>query len=113
MTLRIKIFLTLTEKDKMRLLANRPLSLHEFREKIHQLLITKSVRNNIEDVTEFDPAYNISDSDIARRYDLEKKHCKTLKAWLFYGISLEIKIKLLHYLELTDLQSIDAVRNII
>ena len=68
-----KNLLTLTEKDKMRLLANRPLSLHEFREKIHQLLITKSVRNNIEDVTEFDPAYNVSDPDIARAVRLGKK----------------------------------------
>ena len=65
--------LALTEKDKARLLANRPLSLHEFREKIHQLLITKSVRNNIEDVTEFDPAYNVSDPDIARAVRLGKK----------------------------------------
>ena len=68
-----KNLLALTEKDKMRLLANRPLSLHEFWEKIHQLLITKSVRNNIEDVTQFDPAYNVSDPDIARAVRLGKK----------------------------------------
>ena len=68
-----KNILDITEKDKRRLLTNRPLSLHEFREKIHQLLITKSVRNNLEDVTEFDPAHTISDSDIAQAVQLGKK----------------------------------------
>ena len=91
-----KNLLALTEKDRMRLLANRPLSLHEFREKIHQMLITKSVRNNIEDLTEFDPAYNrsVSKYKMPKLSDSEKKPYKTLKAWLFCGISLENQNKI-------------------
>jgi len=71
-----KNLLALTEKDKMRLNADRPLSLREFREKVHQLLVVKSSKNTLTEITEFNPAYNIADPDIAQAVQLGKKALK-------------------------------------
>ena len=59
----------LTDKDKRKLLANRPSSLHEFRGRIQELIKVKAVSR--EDVT-FDPAI-VSDPDIVQAVRLGKK----------------------------------------
>ncbi len=71
-----KNLLALTEKDKSKLSTERPLSLHEFKEKVHQMLVTKSTKHKISEITEFDPAYNVSDPDIAQAVRLGKKALK-------------------------------------
>ncbi len=71
-----KNLLALTEKDKRSLLSDRPLSLHEFKERVHDLLTEKSTKHNIPAVTELDPAYNVSDPDIAHAVRLGRKALK-------------------------------------
>ncbi len=71
-----KNLLALTEKDKMKLTTTIPLSLREFREKVHQLLVVKSSKNNITEITDFNPAYNITDPEIAQAVRLGKKALK-------------------------------------
>jgi len=71
-----KNLLALTDKDKSKLYEERPLSLHEFKERIHQLLVQKSSKHNISEVTKFDPAYNVSDPDIAQAVRLGKRALK-------------------------------------
>lgn len=74
-----KLF-SLTEKDKLRLNADRPLSLREFREKVHQLLALKSSKNNSSEVTEFNPAYSITDPELSQVIRLGKKALKDPQA---------------------------------
>jgi transcriptional regulator of aromatic amino acid metabolism len=57
----LKNLLELTDKEKIKLAHQRPVSLHEFKEKIQQLLVSKSKKNQIYNDTEFDPAYQLSD----------------------------------------------------
>jgi DNA-binding protein Fis len=60
----------------MKLFDERPLSLHEFKERVHQLLVQKSSKHKIAEVTKFDVAYNVSDPDIAHAVRLGKKALK-------------------------------------
>ena len=71
-----KNLLSLTDKDTSKLYEERPLSLREFKDRVHQLLVQKSSKHNISDVTKFDPAYNVSDPDIAHAVRLGKKALK-------------------------------------
>lgn len=75
-----KNLLALTEKDKLRINTDRPLSLREFRENVQRLLILKSSKNNIAEITEFNPAYNISDPEIAQVVRLGRKALKDPQA---------------------------------
>ncbi len=71
-----KNLLSLTDKDISKLCEERPLSLSEFKDRVHQLLVQKSSKHNISGVTKLDPAYNVSDPDIARAVRLGKKALK-------------------------------------
>ena len=71
-----KNLLALTDKDKHRLFADRPLSLREFKEKVHQILVAKSTKHKIHETTNFDPAYNVTEPDIAHAVRLGKKALK-------------------------------------
>lgn len=71
-----KKLLTFTEKENKKLIAERPLSLHELKESVHSLLLEKSEKHNLRETTEFDPAYNISEPDIAHAVRLGKKALK-------------------------------------
>ncbi len=71
-----KNLLALTERDKHKLSSDRPLSLQEFKEKIHQLLVQKSTKHKIHETTNFDPAYNVTEPDIAHAVRLGKKALK-------------------------------------
>ncbi len=71
-----KNLLALTDKDKSKLYNERPLSLHEFREKVHQLLVQKSTKHKIQESTEFNAAYNVTDPDIAQAVKRGKKALK-------------------------------------
>lgn len=65
--------LELSTKDKHKLLYDRPISLHEFKIKIQNMLVHKSKKNNIYKETEFDPAYNVSDPELMEAARLGKK----------------------------------------
>ena len=69
----------LTEKDKIKLTHNRPASIHEFKEKIKNMLINKSKKNHIYDEVHFDPAYNINDPDLAQAARLGKHALRDAK----------------------------------
>ena len=71
-----KNLLALTERDKHSLLSERPYSLREFKEKVHQLLKVKSTKQNLQDFTEFDRAYNVVEPDVAHAVRLGKKALK-------------------------------------
>ncbi len=71
-----KNLMALSDKDKTKLYNERPLSLREFREKVQQLLVQKSTKHNIQESTEFNAAYNVSDPDIAQAVKLGKKALK-------------------------------------
>lgn len=71
-----KNLLALTERDKQKLSADRPLSLREFKERVHQLLVEKSTKHNIAEATHFDPAYDVTEPDIAHAVRLGKKALK-------------------------------------
>ncbi len=67
----------LNPKDKAKLLAQRPISLEDLKNRVQRLLITKSNKNNsTTDSITFDPAYNISDPIVAKAVRLGKKALK-------------------------------------
>ncbi|MCL4229232.1 sigma 54-interacting transcriptional regulator [Candidatus Dependentiae bacterium] len=67
-----KYLLEFTDKERSRIVVSRPESMQELREKIHQLLVAKSKKNQIYQEVTFDPAYNIGDPEIAEAVRLGK-----------------------------------------
>lgn len=71
-----KNLLELNTKDKDKLLDQRPASLQELKARIQQILMRKSTKHAIQDKTEFDPAYHISDPELATIIRRGKKALK-------------------------------------
>ena len=67
-----KNLLELTDKDKLKLAHQRPISLQELKTKIQQILVQKSKKNEIYQETQFDPAYEISDPELIQAARLGK-----------------------------------------
>lgn len=66
--------LSLSPREKTKLISKeRPMSLTEFRKKIQNLLIEKSKKNNIYQETEFQPAVELHDIELAKVARLGKK----------------------------------------
>jgi len=59
-----KNILELTDRDKMKLVHQRPISLQEVKTKVQQALVQKSKKNEIYQETQFDPAYEITDPEL-------------------------------------------------
>jgi len=74
-----KNLLSLTEKDKNKLLSKRPASLQEFKTKIQQLLIQKSKKSKIYQEEQFDPAYTVTDPELITASQLGKQALKDQK----------------------------------
>ena len=68
--------LNLSEKDKHKLAHNRPASLHEFKDKVRNMLMQKSHKSTIVDSTHFDPAYDITDPELIHAARLGKQALK-------------------------------------
>ena len=68
--------LELTDKEKHKLTAARPVSLHELKNKVQQLLTNKSKKNHIEHETQFDPAYQITNPELIQAARLGKHALK-------------------------------------
>ena len=71
-----KNLLALTEKDKIKVLQELPLSMNELKDKVRQLLVQKSNRHNIHDITDFDPLYHGAEPELAQAARLGKKALK-------------------------------------
>jgi DNA-binding NtrC family response regulator len=67
-----KNLLELTDKDKAKLMAKRPESLYELRNKVQQSLVQKSKKNQIYEETQFNPAYPITDPELTEAARLGK-----------------------------------------
>lgn len=67
-----KNLLELSDKERSRIVFNRPTSLSELKNKVQQLLNQKSKKNNIDQEVQFDPAYDISDPDLIQAARLGK-----------------------------------------
>lgn len=67
-----KYLLEFTEKERSRIIVSRPESMQGLKEKIRQLLVSKSKKNQIYQDVKFDPAYNIGDPEIAEAVRLGK-----------------------------------------
>jgi hypothetical protein len=74
-----KNLLELNERECNTLINSCPVSFHEFKTKVHQLLIKKSQKNNIYEETLFDPAYNVTDPELVQAARLGKKALKDPK----------------------------------
>lgn len=74
-----KNILELTDKEKINLINKRPVSLLEFKEKVHYILTEKSKKNNIYQETQFNPAYNIADPSLIEAARLGKHALKDPK----------------------------------
>jgi two-component system, NtrC family, response regulator len=71
-----KNLLELTDKEKMNIINKRPVSLQEFKNKVQQILTEKTKKNNVQQETHFDPAYNISDPKLIEAARLGKHALK-------------------------------------
>ncbi|MCL4361035.1 sigma 54-interacting transcriptional regulator [Candidatus Dependentiae bacterium] len=74
-----KNFYELNDKEKDKLNSQRAVSLQEFKNMVHQMLIAKSTKNKIYDETEFDPAYNVTNPELVNAVRLGKKALKDPK----------------------------------
>lgn len=67
-----KNLLELTDKEKSKLILKRPESLQELKIKVQHALVQKSKKNQIYHETQFDPAYSISNPELAEAARLGK-----------------------------------------
>lgn len=67
-----KNMLDLSPKDKTRIILSKPTSISELKMRVQQLLSQKSKENNINHEVHFDPAYDISDPELAHAARLGK-----------------------------------------
>lgn len=67
-----KNLLELTEKERSKIMGNRPVSLQELKSRVQQLLVNKSKKSNIEQEIQFNPAYEISDPELIQASQLGK-----------------------------------------
>lgn len=74
-----KNLLELSSQETHRLIFSRPPSLHEFKAKIEQLLVNKSKKNHIYEDNPLDPAFTVSDPELARAARLGRKALKDPK----------------------------------
>ncbi|HZW60969.1 MAG TPA: sigma 54-interacting transcriptional regulator, partial [Candidatus Babeliales bacterium] len=75
----LKNMLELSDKEKLKLAYKRPVSLQELKDKIQQLLVTKSKKNQIFNETQFDPAYQLSDPQLIEAARLGKQALRDRK----------------------------------
>ena len=67
-----KNMLDLSPKDKTKIIQSKPTSIHELKGRVQQLLMQKSKENNINHEVHFEPAYDISDPELAHAARLGK-----------------------------------------
>lgn len=75
-TAELKHLIQLNEKDRSRLIEQKPLSLQEFKEHIHNLLLAKAQKQNLKEEITFNPTYDISDPELSQAVKLGKHALK-------------------------------------
>ncbi|HVX01048.1 MAG TPA: sigma 54-interacting transcriptional regulator [Candidatus Babeliaceae bacterium] len=78
-----KNLLELNAKEKDKLIAQRPVSLQEFKEQVRNLLIQKSNRKKIYHEVEFDPAYSTTDPELFQAVRLGRHALKDIQIMTF------------------------------
>ena len=69
----------LTDQEKTKIFKQKPASLHELKRKVESLIVTKSKNDNTYEKTKFNPAYNVSDPQLAQAAQLGKHALKDAK----------------------------------
>ncbi len=89
-----KHLLSLSERDTLQLIQDTPLSIHELKTRVEQLVKEKTYKHQISKHTTFDPAYLISDPDIAQAVRLGRKALRDphLMALLWHRFKNQNKI---------------------
>lgn len=72
----LKHLVALSEKEKSRIISQRPASLHELRAHIQSMLTYKSSKKHLDADIEFDPAFAITDQELAHAIRLGKHALK-------------------------------------
>jgi transcriptional regulator of acetoin/glycerol metabolism len=74
----LKHIFDLNEKEKLKIINDKPLSLHEFKQSIYKILKEKSESHYLYDThtTSYSHAHNIADPEIAQAVHLGKKALK-------------------------------------
>ncbi len=94
----LKNLLDLSDKEKLKLAFNRPVSLHELKERIQQLLVNKSKKNHIYHETQFDPAYQLADPQLIAAARLGKHALKDYKIMLMLWEKFKSQAKIASFL---------------
>jgi len=69
----------LTDREKIKIAHTKPASLQELKTRVQQLLTKKSEQDEMEQETQFDPAYSLSDPELAEAARLGKHALKDRK----------------------------------
>ena len=73
------ILLQLSNREKKKLIAARPSSVQELKERVYNFLVQKSKKSTIYQESQFDPAYNVANPDLIKAKRLGKKALKDQK----------------------------------
>ncbi len=68
----VKKLFALSEQEKNKLIRNRAASMQELKERVRQILLQKTQKSTVLDSTHLDPAYELSDPDLAHAARLGK-----------------------------------------
>lgn len=68
--------ISLNEKETSKILDQRPVSLHEFKERVQHALMTKTAKKKLDHMVEFNPAYMTTDPELADAVRLGKHALK-------------------------------------
>lgn len=68
----LKTLFELTDKERLKLMSSRPVSLQDLKTRVQQLMVHKSKKHNIEQEIHFDPAYEITDPELIQASRLGK-----------------------------------------
>jgi transcriptional regulator with PAS, ATPase and Fis domain len=75
-TTAVKVLIELNDKDKDRLIKQKPVSLQELKEHVKQLLINKAKKQEVRDYLEFESTYDVSDPQLFQAVRLGKNALK-------------------------------------
>lgn len=71
--------INLTDKEKTNIFKEKPASLHELKRTVENIIVAKSKNNNTYEKTKFNPAYNITDPQLAQAAQMGKHALKDAK----------------------------------
>lgn len=93
-----KNVLELTDREKSRLVHNRPASLQELKNKVQLLVVDKSKKSNIYNETQFNPAFQTTDPELIEAARLGKQALKDRKTFMMLWNKLQSQSKIAAFL---------------